>query len=67
MADTKNLSFFSLIILESISKMDEYIQIHSPKLKLFCINDNENTFQENRDTLKIYLEYLFPERAPWEK
>ena len=46
--------------------MDRKIQKHKKKLKLFCINDNEKTKQEDRLLLKSYLEILFPNRQLWE-
>jgi len=52
--------------LSSPERMNRIITRHSPKLKLFCINDNENTLQENRETLGLYLSKLFPDRQPWE-
>ncbi|MBR6722254.1 Stealth CR1 domain-containing protein [bacterium] len=47
-------------------KMDREINRHSKKLKLFCINDTENTKQEDRELLKSYLEFLFPQKQSWE-
>ena len=38
-----------IVKLESPEIMDKLITRHSPKLKLFCINDNETTIQKNRD------------------
>ena len=54
------------ISLEHPIKMDRTIHRHRKKLKLFCINDNEKTKQENRKLLKSYLEFLFPEKQSWE-
>ncbi|MGN0031866.1 MAG: Stealth CR1 domain-containing protein [Candidatus Gastranaerophilaceae bacterium] len=48
-------------------KMDRRINKHKKKLKLFCINDNEKTHQEDREKLKDYLEFLFPKAQEWEK
>ena len=47
--------------------MDNKIQQHKKKLKLFCINDCETTIDEDRRNLKMYLESLFPIKAAWEK
>ena len=34
---------------------------------LFCLNDNENTKQSHLENIKVFLESVFPTRAPWEK
>lgn len=52
--------------LKSPEVMNRLILRHRPKLKLFCINDNEQTYQENRENLVSYLSYLFPKKQPWE-
>lgn len=53
--------------LQSPDIMDKEIKRHGDKLKLFCINDNELTKDEDRRTLKPYLETLYPTKADWEK
>ena len=55
------------INLSSPELMDNKIQQHKKKLKLFCINDCETTIDEDRRNLKMYLESLFPIKAAWEK
>lgn len=54
------------IKLSSAEQMDRLINKNMPKLKLFCINDNENTLQENRERLGAYLKQLFPKKQEWE-
>ncbi len=46
--------------------IDRKIQKHKKKLKLFCINDDENTLPQDREKLKDYLEFLFPDKQEWE-
>lgn len=52
--------------LISSDRLDNLIKRHSPKLKLLCINDNEKTKPEDRQTLNSYLETLFPDKQEWE-
>ena len=56
----------ALIRLSSPSNMNDIVEKHTPVLKLFCINDNEYTLQENREMLKPYLDCLFCEKQDWE-
>ena len=48
--------------------VSELLELTQKKYKTFCINDSQSTDNELYDTvLKQFLEFYFPEPAPWEK
>ena len=52
------------IALSDRKRMRKRIKTNNPSL--FCINDNERAKYIYRKNLSIFLESLFPIRAPWE-
>lgn len=61
----KKYTPIAYIDLEKYTRMLYRLKINSPKL--FCINDNENTRDEERVLLKGFLAALFPIQQLWEK
>ncbi len=51
--------------ISNLLKME--VKVLLGRYGLFCLNDNEETKPYHLKNVKIFLEVLFPKRAPWEK